>query len=152
LTASAAAHYEDLSVGGDIKYELEDQRRVKEYNFGLAYKIDQLQIAALVEKNLSTAKIGIHHKVNNKTCLAYEFSHNLIDKNCDNFDVTAGFAHKIDYESDVKVNLKMSGVASIAYKVKVKPEVTLTVSLENSVKELANDGKIGFEVAYESYD
>jgi len=50
LTASAAAHYEDFSVGGDIKYELEDQRRVKDYNFGVAYKIQDLHLAAIVEK------------------------------------------------------------------------------------------------------
>jgi len=46
----------------------------------------------------------------------------------------------------------MSGVASVAYKFKLKPELTLTVSLENSVKELSADGKIGFEVSYESSD
>jgi len=152
LSSSAAFHYEDFSVGGDIKYELEDKRRVRDYNFGAAYKFQDLSVIAQVEKSLSIAKLGVLHKVNKNTSLAYQFSHELCDSKKDSFEVTAGFGHQIDSDSSVKANLQMAGVATVAYKVKVKPEVTFTISLENSVKEISGNGKIGFAISYEPTD
>jgi len=150
--ASVATEFNNFSVGGDIKHELAEKGKLKDYNFGLAYKFDNLSLSATVEKKLSTVKLDIHQKVNNDTSVAYEFLHNLCDKKCENFDVSAGFDHKLDSESSVKGNLKMSGVASVSYQVKVKPEVKLIFSLENSFQDLPNDGKIGFEISYEPSD
>jgi hypothetical protein len=154
-----AAKYEDFSAGFD--FQLEFPKEVKEekeeaaplfknYNFGATYQTNNLLLAALVEKSLTSAKLGVEHKVNDKTTLGFEFSHKL--KKSEPFVVQAGFSRVLDQESNVRAKLLSTGVASVAYQVKVKPELKATVSLEMSAKELSNVGKIGFELAFEPLD
>jgi len=105
---------------------------------------------AIVEKSLTNAKLGVEHKVDSKTVIGFEFSHKL--KKSEPFVIQAGFSRVLDDQSNVRAKLLSTGVASVAYQVKVKPEVTATVSLEMSAKELSNVGKIGFELAFEPLD
>jgi hypothetical protein len=127
-----------------------DEKIFKNFNFGLTYTTENLLLAALVEKSLTNAKLGVVHTVDKCTTLGFEFSHKL--KKNEPFQVTAGFSRKLDDQSNVRVKLLATGVASIAYQVKVKPDVTATVSLEASVKELSNIGKIGVELSFEPLD
>jgi len=103
-----------------------------------------------LKKSLTNARLGVEHKVDSKTTLGFEFSHKL--NKSEPFVVQAGFSRVIDDQSNVKAKLLSSGVGSLAYQVKVKPELTATVSLEMSAKELSNVGKIGFELAFEPLD
>jgi len=77
---------------------------------------------------------------------------NYLKKKSDTFIVQAGFSHEIDKESSFKGKLLNTGLANFAYQVKVKPELNATVSLELSVKEISNIGKLGFELSYEPQD
>jgi len=122
----------------------------KNFNFGATYQTQNLLLLALVEKSLTNARLGVEHKVDSKTTLGFEFSHKL--NKSEPFVVQAGFSRVIDDQSNVKAKLLSSGVGSLAYQVKVKPELTATVSLEMSAKELSNVGKIGFELAFETLD
>jgi len=127
---------------------------LKNYNFGLTYQNENLLLAALVEKSLSTAKIGVQHSVDKKTTLGFEFLHKLKkdEKDKTAFQVSAGFSREIDDQSNVRAKLLSTGIVSVAYQVKIKPDVTATVSLEQNMKELSKEGKIGVELSFEPLD
>jgi len=166
LSPSLAFHFEDFSVGFDAEYEFEgkveeekkektkDKEQAKDffkdYNFGASYKTDNLTIVGTVVNKLSDANLGIIHKINKNTSLGFEFTHKLT-KNAEPFKVQVGCTSVLDDQSNVKAKLLSSGQLSVAYQVKVKPELTATLSLETSAKELS-DGKIGVELSFEPLD
>jgi len=161
LTPSLAFHYEDFSAGFEAEYEIdtkEDDKKDKkeakdifrDFNFGASFKTDNLTIVGTVVNKLSDANIGIIHKINKNTSLGFEFTHKL-SKNAEPFKVQVGCTSVLDDQSNVKAKLLSSGQLSVAYQVKVKPELTATLSLETSAKELS-DGKIGVELSFEPLD
>jgi len=56
-----------------------DAPHFKGYNFGATYRPGDLSLTVLVQESLSNALFGVHHKVNDKTTVAFEFKH-LLDK------------------------------------------------------------------------
>jgi len=159
LTPSLAFHLEDFSVGFESEIEIEDDKKetkkdtkefFRDYNFGASYKTDNLQIIATVINKLSDANLGIVHKINKNTQLGFELTHKL-SKTAEPFKVQVGVHSVIDDQSNIKAKLLSSGLLSVAYQVKVRPELTATLSLETSAKEIS-DGKIGVELSYEPLD
>jgi len=137
----------------DEKEEKKDDKKekiFKNFNFGATYQSENLLLAAIVEKSFTNAKLGVSHSVDKNTTLGFEFSHKL--KKSEPFNVTVGVSRKIDEQSNVRAKLLSTGIASVAYQVNVKPDVIATVSLEASVKELSNIGKIGVELSFEPLD
>jgi len=85
IAGALALHYEDVSIGGDLQYEVEEKKpdapHFKGYNFGATYRPGDLSLTVLVQESLSNALFGVHHKVNDKTSVAFEFKHLLDKKN-----------------------------------------------------------------------
>jgi len=154
LYGGLALKYEEFSFGGDFEYEFKERKQedklFKSYNFGATLQTDNLLLAAIVEKSFTNAKIGVQHKVDNNTEVGVEFSHK-IDKT-EHFVVQAGISRKLDDQSNIRAKLLSTGFATVAYQVKVKPDLTTTVSFETSAKELSSAGKIGVELAFEPLD
>jgi len=161
LTPSLAFHLEDFSLGFESEIEFEGKEEGKDtkkegkdffrdYNIGASYKTDNLQIVATVVNKLSDANLGLVHKINKNTQLGFELSHKL-SKQAEPFKVQVGIHSVLDDQSNIKAKLLSSGLLSVAYQVKVKPELTATLSLETSAKEIS-DGKIGVELSYEPLD
>jgi len=131
-----------------LKKEGVEKDLFKNYNFGATYRTTNLLIAAMVVEKLEKVNLGLVHNVNDRTAVGFEYSLKLTKKPSP-FSVQLGITHKIDDQSNVKGKLLSdTGLASIAYQVKVKPDVTATISLETSAKEISN-GKVGFELSFE---
>jgi len=106
-------------------------------------------VANVIDK-LKRADFGIIHSYSDKTKLGFEFTHDL-GKKVSPFNVQAGVSHVIDDASNIKVKLLSSGLMSYAYQVKIKKDLTATISLETSAKEISG-GKLGFELCFEPLD
>jgi len=154
VSSSLALLYEDFSLGGDLQYEVKERKTedeiLKNYNIGATFKTNNLLFAANVVDKCKRADFGVLHSYSDKGKLGFEFTHELNNKVVP-FNVQGGFSYSIDEVSNLKGKLLSSGLLSFAYRVKVKRDLTATISVETSAKEVSG-GKIGFELSFEPLD
>jgi len=150
LTASAASDYEGLSAGVEGKFQAyplpqKQDQILKEFNFGLRYSTANFHVASLFEK-LETVKIGVAQTISPKLAVAGEFTHNV--KTDSNGEVkapvwTVGGTYVVDADSTVYAKANTAGVVNAAYKLRVNPNISTTLSFETQVNQLAQPSKIG---------
>lgn len=150
LTASATSDYEGLYAGVEGKFQTypiptKQDQILKEVNFGLRYSTSNFHVTSLFE-NMENVKIGVAQTISPKLSVAGEFSHNI--KPDSNGDVKApvwtfGGNYVVDADSSVSGKANTAGVVNAAYKLRVNPNITTTLSFETSVNQLAQPSKIG---------
>jgi len=154
-TISAATDYEGITAGvqGKFKVYPVPQKQadiLQEVNAGLRYSTGNLHIVSVFEK-METVKVGVAQTINPRLVLGAEFSHNVkVDK--DGKVQTPSFAfggnYVIDADSSVSGKVNTKGVANVAYKVRVNPNITTAISVETNVNDLVQPSKVGlaFEI------
>jgi hypothetical protein len=150
LTASATSDYEGLYAGVEGKFQAypipqKQDQILKEFNFGLRYSTNNFHVVSLFEK-LETVKIGVAQTISPKLSVAGEFSHNVkADSNGETKPPVWAFGanYVVDADSSVSAKANTSGVVNAAYKLRVNPNVTTTLSFETQVNQLAQPSKIG---------
>jgi hypothetical protein len=149
VNVSGAGYYEGFQLGGDATLHPKEKEVLDNYNAGLAYKYEKTQLALLVEKKLSSAKVGIAHQFSSDVNAGLEFKYDLKKKTN---DFTVGTAVKLDNETKVKAKIGKDTKTTVAYFAKLNKNVEANFTVETTLSELQQgkgSSKLSFGFNYE---
>jgi len=149
VNVSGAGYYEGFQVGGDVTLHPKEKEVLDNYNAGLAYKYEKTQLALLVEKKLSSAKLVVSHQFSSDVNAGLEFKYDLKKKTN---ELTVGTAIKLDNETKVKAKIAKDTKTTVAYFAKLNKNVEANFTVETTLSELQQgkgSSKLSFGFNYE---
>lgn len=151
---SALATHEGLSVGGSAKLNLKTEDKanaLSNYDLGVRYSRDRLDIAMLLENKLSNVKVGVATQVRPDLALAVQFSQKLKyapEEKRSPAVWTMGFSKSIDADSSIKGKVDTTGIAAAVYSLRLNKDLKTNITVQTNLKESSKGSDIGVTFDY----